>query len=160
MKDRGVMTRNSAFKMTVVISLAGLFGALAAAATVDLKLKPGKYALTVTYEVQDQRQNQSRSATRCIRPRDLNNPEKIFDDRVVATPKEEDACSVRNLRTANRQVSYDADCSNRTVHVEGTLSDGGFSVIRTVTPKGNQGVSLKFMVSGRRTGDCLPLGER
>jgi Protein of unknown function (DUF3617) len=152
--------RKAAVMAATMLAVFGIFGALAAAATVDLKLKPGKYALTVTYEVQDQRQNQSRNATRCIRPFDLDNPEKIFDDRVVATPKEEDACSVRNLKTANRRVSYDADCSNRTIHVEGTLSDGGFSVVRTVTPKGNQGVSLKFTVSGKRTGDCLPLGER
>ncbi|HLW80880.1 MAG TPA: DUF3617 family protein [Candidatus Acidoferrales bacterium] len=154
------MTRKSAFKMTIVIALAALFGALAAAATMDLKLKPGKYALTVTYEVQDQRQNQSRSATRCIRAADLDNPEKIFDDQVAATPKEKDACSVKDLKNADGKISYDAQCANRTVHVEGTLTGGGFSVVRTVIPKGNQGISLKFTVSGKRTGDCLSLAER
>jgi hypothetical protein len=154
------MMRKSTFKITVVIALAALFAALAAAATVDLKLKPGKYALTVTYEVQDQRQNQSRSVTRCIRARDLDNPEKIFDDQVAATPKDKDACSVKDLKNADGKISYDAECANRIVHVEGTLTGGGFSVVRTVTPKGNQGISLKFMVSGKRTGDCLPLGER
>lgn len=146
--------------MIVVIALAGLFAALTAATNVDLELKPGKYALTVTYEVQDQRQNESRSATRCIRPRDLDNPEKIFNDQVAAMPQEKDVCSVKDLKNAGGKISYDADCANRTVYVEGNVSAGGFSVVRTVTPKASEAVSLKFTVSGRRTGDCLPMGKR
>jgi hypothetical protein len=148
------MTRNSTVKMIVVIALAGLFAALAAAATVDLKLKPGKYALTVTYEVQDQRQNQSRTATRCVRPGDLANPETIFNDRTDAQGEKEKACAVKNFKSGNGRISYDADCANRSVRVQGSLGATGFSVVRTVTPKGNQGVSLKFTVRGTRTGEC------
>ncbi|MHB8411751.1 MAG: DUF3617 domain-containing protein [Candidatus Acidiferrales bacterium] len=153
-----MMNGKGAVRIAAVVALASLFGALAAAARLDLK--PGKYALTITYEVQDQRQNESRSATRCITPRDLSNPEKIFNDRIAAAPKKEEACAVKDLSSAGGKISYDAECSNRTVHVEGNLSGTGFSVVRTVKPKASQGVSLKFTVRGRRMGDCPMAGGR
>ena len=144
--------RNTGVKSAAMIAVATLFGGLAAAANVNLK--PGKYALTITYEVQNQRQNESRSGTRCITMGDLDNPERIFSDRVAAQPKEEVSCSVKQLRNIGGKISYDAECSNRTVHVEGNVSATGFSVVRTVKPKTSQGVSLKFTVRGTRTGDC------
>jgi hypothetical protein len=147
------MKRNYAVKSAAVIAAAILCGGVAAATNVDLK--PGKYALTITYEVQNQRQNESRSDTRCITLRDLDNPERIFSDRVTARPKQEESCSVKQLRSIGGKISYDAECSNRMVHVEGNLNGTEFSVVRTVKPKASQGVSLKFTVRGRRTGDCV-----
>jgi len=148
-----MMKRTWGLKSAAVIAVAGLFGGLAAAASVQLK--PGKYALTITYEVQNQRQNESQSGTRCITLRDLDNPERIFSDRVTVRPKQEESCSVKQLRNIGGKISYDAECSNRTVHVEGNLSGTEFSVVRTVKPKASEGVSLKFTVRGRRTGDCV-----
>lgn len=156
-----MMKRNCGVKSALVIVAAVLCGGVAEAANVDLK--PGKYALTITYEVQDQRQNESRSGTRCITLRDLDNPEKIFSDRVTVRSKQEESCSVKQLRNIGGKISYDAECSNRTVHVEGNLSGTEFSVVRTVKPKASEGVSLKFTVRGRRTGDCVTAvntGER
>lgn len=132
----------------------------AAGAAANLGLKPGKYTVTITYQVQDQRQSQSRSSTRCVTQQDLGNPEKIFNDQVVATPKEKDACSVKDLKSADGKISYDAECVNRTVHVEGILSGTEFAVVRTVKPEASEGVSLKFTVKGTRTGDCLSIGGR
>lgn len=152
-----MMKRNRGLKSAVVIVVAGLFGGGAATANVDLK--PGKYALTITYEVQNQRQNESRSGTRCITPHDLDNPEKIFSDRVTVRPEQEESCSVKQLRNIGGRISYDAECSNRMVHVEGNLSATEFSVVRTVKPKASQGVSLKFTVTGRRTGGCVTPGN-
>ena len=142
------MTISSSILLGTVLAVCG---ALAAAANVDLK--PGKYTVTITSEVQDQRQNESRSATRCIRARDLDNPEKVFSDQTAAEGNE-GRCSVKDLKNAGGKISYDADCSNRTVHVEGTVSATGFSVLRTVTPKASRGVTLKFTVRGMRTGVC------
>ncbi len=152
-----MMGRNTGVKGAAVIVVASLFGGLAAAASVQLK--PGKYALTITYEVQNQRQNESRSGTRCIAPRDLDNPEKIFSDRMAALPKEEESCLVKRFRNVGGKISYDAECANRLVHVEGNLSGTEFSVVRTVKPKASQGVSLKFTVRGTRTGDCPMMGK-
>lgn len=129
-----------------------LCGAPARATT--LELRPGQYAMTVTYQVQGERQNQSRSGTRCITASDLGNPEIIFSDQMVSPRKEETECSVKELKDAGGNVSYDADCSNRTVHVTGSLSETDFSVVRTVTPKASPKVLLKFVVTGKRTGDC------
>lgn len=124
------------------------------AAGANLKLQPGEYVVTTTYEVQDQRQNEPRIAIRCLAPQDMGDPEGIFNDESGSAPENGKRCSVRNLKDANRELSYEADCANRTVHVEGSLSDEGFSVVRIVTPKGNQGVSLKGIVRGRRIGGC------
>lgn len=133
----------------VIASLSSAF-----AGTPNLTLKPGEYVLTITYEVQDQRQNEPRTAMRCITRDDLDNPEKIFNDQTSAPAESVTSCSVRNLRSSDRRVSYDADCPNRKVHVNGSVTSNGFSVVRAVTPKGNSAVSLRFTVRGRRTGDC------
>jgi hypothetical protein len=136
----------------VAAALAGISSAVAAAP--NLKLEPGKYVVTITYEVQDQRQNELRTTTRCITRGDLSDPEKIFNDQTNAPAEGVKACSVKNLRSTNERLSYDADCSNRTVHVDGRVTSDGFSVVRAVRPKGNSAVSLRFTVRGRRTGDC------
>ena len=146
--------------LTVVAVASAFAGSLNTLAAVpNLKLEPGRYIVTITYEVQDQRQNESRTATRCITRRDLDDPEKIFNDQTSSPPGNGQACSVSGLKTTNRRVLYEADCANRTVHVKGSLGSDGFSIVRTVTPKGNRGVSLKFTVRGRRTGDCSTKGE-
>lgn len=139
-------------RAAVMVMLGFLFEAGALAA--PLALKPGLYAMTVTYQVQGERQNQSRSGTRCIAANDLENPEAIFSDQVVAVRTAEIKCSVGNWKNADGRVSYDAECSDRTVHVEGSLSETEFSVVRTVTPKASPKILLKFVVAGKRTGHC------
>lgn len=142
------------------MALAGLFGVAFGA---QVPLKPGQYTMTVTYQVQSERQDQSRSGTRCITTSDLENPEAIFSDEIAATQTNETKCSVGNWKNAAGRISYDAKCSNRMVHVEGSLSETQFSVVRTVTAKASPKVLLKFFVAGRRTGDCrdgLPAVQR
>lgn len=126
----------------------------------EIDLKPGRYAVTVAYEVQHERQNQSQATTRCIRPPDLASPERIFNDRTDSATAPEETCRVTNFKSSAGRISYDAECSNRTVHVEGTVAESGFSVVRTVTPRTGQAVPLKFMIRGKRTGDCLLLNNR
>ena len=144
---KGKFARNALAVLAMSCSMS------AAAFARDVDLRTGKYAFTVTYEVQGERQNQSRTAMRCIRQSDLSDPENVFTDRIATAAKQE-ACSVRSLKSGGGKVSYDADCSNRTVHVEGELSAAGFSVVRTVTPKASTGVSLKFTVRGKWLGRC------
>ena len=141
---------DSALKVAAMIGVGSLFGPLTAPGNVDLK--PGKYALTITYDVQGVRQNESRTTTRCVTPGDLDKPERIFNDRIAAGPEE--ACFVKDLKIAGGTISYGAECPNRLVHVEGNLSGTGFSVVRTVRAKGSQAVALKLTVQGKRKGDC------
>ena len=125
----------------------------------NVDLRPGKYAFTVTYEVQGERQNESRTAMRCIRQSDLSDPENVFTDRMSTAPKQEEACSVRNMKNADGKISYDADCSNRSVHVEGTLGPAEFAVVRTVRPRGNQSAVLRLIIRATRTRDCASSSE-
>ncbi|HEV2616996.1 MAG TPA: DUF3617 family protein [Candidatus Acidoferrales bacterium] len=146
------MNTNLPVKAVAAVAMACWFATAAFAAKVDLR--PGRYAFTVTYEVQGERQNESRTAMRCLRQGDLGDPENIFTDRIAGPAKQEETCSVHALKSADGKISYDADCSNRTVHVEGNLNDVGFMVVRTVTPKANARVSLKFTVRGKWLGNC------
>ncbi len=148
---------NGKFSLKALVTLAVTCSIASAAFAGDVALRTGKYGFTVTYEVQGERQNESRTAIRCIRQRDLADPETIFTDR-IATATQRETCSVRNLKSGASTISYDADCPNRTVHVEGELSSAGFDVVRTVSPKSNTGVSLKFTVRGKRLGDCATAG--
>lgn len=147
------MTQNGMFgRVASAVALAGMFSTPVAAG--KMNLQPGKYSVTITYEVQEQRQNEARITTRCITAEDLDDPERVFNDQ--GNGKE---CAVRNLTSGGGRISYEAECANRTVHVEGDLSGRSFSVVRTVTPRGNQGVRLKAAERGRRTGDCYTHGS-
>ena len=149
----GKFARNALIALAMSCSLAGV--ALAR----DVDLRPGKYAFTVTYEVQGERQNESRTATRCIRQGDLSDPENVFTDQAAARTKQEGACSVRNMKSADGKISYDADCANRSVHVEGTLGPAEFAVVRTVRPRGNQNAVLRLTIRATRTRDCADSSE-
>jgi hypothetical protein len=144
--------RRCASKIAVLLMLAGLSEASAIAT--EVPLRPGQYLLTVTSQVQGERPSQSRSGTRCITESDLGNPEAVFSDQIAATRKGEAPCFVKELKNADGKISYDAECANRRVHVEGGLSGTEFSVVRMVRPKASPRILLKFVVSGKRTGDC------
>lgn len=146
---------STAAKLFAAITMSCALIAVASARGVDLK--PGRYEVTISYEVQHERQNQSEKTARCIRPPDLENPERIFNDRTDSAPSPGTVCTVRDFKSSAGKISYDAECSNRTVHVEGTVEESGFSVVRSVTPRAGQAVPLKFTIRGRRTGDCMLL---
>ncbi|HTS12728.1 MAG TPA: DUF3617 family protein [Candidatus Limnocylindrales bacterium] len=134
------------------VVLLGAFAGLTPAATIDLK--PGQYDFSVTYEIQGQVPSPPKRGPRCIPADDLDNPEKIFNDRMSDGFKADDSCIVRNFRNDGGKISYDADCSNRIAHVEGTVAQTEFSVVRDVKPKSGHSVSLKLTIAGKRTGDC------
>jgi hypothetical protein len=131
-----------------------LMGLLGSAMATPLGLKPGKFLLTITSEIQGQQPGRSSASSRCIAASDLDNPEKVFNDRVFAGFKADESCTVKNLKNEDGKISYDADCSNRLAHVEGTLSSTEFSVVRDIKPKSSRGVSLKITLTGKREGEC------
>jgi hypothetical protein len=147
---------------TRVVVLATMFGFLAAVPsllavsvkTVKVDLKPGEYDFTVTYEIQGEQPARPITAARCITLDELDSPEEIFNDSAFVKNKASEPCKVKNLKESGESISYDADCSNRLVHVEGTVKRTEFSVVRNVRPKTTRGVSLKFTLRGRRTGGC------
>lgn len=150
-------SNSAALKTFAVVMMVWALATIASARNVELK--PGKYEVTVSYEVQHERQNQSQTTPRCIRTQDLGNPEEIFNDRTGPTRKKEEICTVKDFKAVAGRISYDAECSNRTVHVEGTVDESGFSIVRTATPKVGQAVPVKLVIRGRRTGDCELVGD-
>lgn len=123
-------------------------------ATAKLNLQPGEYEFSVTYEIQGEPSSRSKIAERCITPGELNSPEEIFSDNALDEHNPTETCKVKNLKESGQNISYDAECVNRLVHVEGAVRGTRFSVVRNVKPKTTHGVSLKFKLRGRRTGDC------
>ncbi|HLW54760.1 MAG TPA: DUF3617 family protein [Candidatus Angelobacter sp.] len=125
-----------------------------AAAAAAIGLQPGEFLFTITYQIQGAGKGTSSTNSRCIAAADLDNPEKVFNDRVFADFKADESCTVRDFKSSGGKISYDADCSNRVAHVEGRLTSTEFWVIRDVTPKASRGVSLKLTLTGKRTGEC------
>lgn len=156
-RARDSVSNSVGLKRFAVVMMVWALATVASARNVDLK--PGRYEVTVSYEVQHERQSQSQTTARCIRTQDLGNPEEIFNDRTGPMRKKEEICTVKGFKAVADRISYDADCSNRTVHVEGTVDESSFSIVRMATPKVGQAVPVKLVIRGRRTGDCVFVGE-
>ena len=122
--------------------------------TAKVNLEPGEYEFAVSYEIQGQPSARSKTGESCIAPDELNSPENIFRDSELDGHKVSEPCKVKDLKERGQKISYDAECSNRLVRVEGTVKPTEFSVVRDVRPKTTHGVSLKFRLQGKRTGDC------
>lgn len=132
---------------------------VARATKVKVNLEPGEYDFTVTYEIQGEQPARPKTTARCITREELDQPEEVFNDSSAAPRKENEPCAVKNLKGSGGKISYDADCSNRLVHVEGRVSRTEFVVVRNVRPKGSQGVPLRFTLWARRTGSCRMRGK-
>jgi Protein of unknown function (DUF3617) len=100
-------------------------------------------------------QGQSRPAApaqSCLRPEDLDNPERVFN---VSTVRDARNCSIKNLAYAGGKISYDADCGQLLTHVEGTYNESGYSVTRTLGLNGKTSkASSQIKLDAKRTGEC------
>jgi hypothetical protein len=140
--------------IAMLIFLFALGAAIAVAGATNLPVRPGKYKLRIIYEIQGRTQPVSQKVPRCIGEGDLTSPESIFNDRASGSFNPDSSCRVKNLKYIGLTFSYDADCSNRFAHVEGTLGNTGFHVVRTIKTKGKHSVSFKLYLVGKREGDC------
>jgi hypothetical protein len=139
------------FAMAICCSIA----AVVLASPESIHLKPGRYAVSQQMKVNGQAEPESRPDSRCITASDLQNPEAVFNAASLGEFRADATCVVRSLKADGSKVSYDADCSNRIVHVDATLvSEGEFSAVRSVTAKSARGVSMVYKLGGKRTGDC------
>jgi len=127
------------------------------AAPESIRLKPGRYEVLQQMMVNGKAEPESRPDSRCITTTDLQNPEAVFNAASLGEFRADATCVVRGLKADGSKVSYDADCSNRTVHVDATLlSDGEFTAVRSVTAKSARAVSMVYKLGGKRTGECRP----
>jgi hypothetical protein len=135
---RAVYGQNSAFDQEM-------------AAAPDNGPKPGNYEVNAVWILQGQSRPAS-PAQSCLNQEDLNNPERVFN---VSTVRDARNCSIKNLVYAGGKISYDVDCGQILTHVEGTYTEAGYSVIRTLGLNGKpSNVSSQIKLEAKRTGDC------
>jgi Protein of unknown function (DUF3617) len=146
--------------MNKFLSIAALFVmcAVAFAAAGAIGLKPGKYSVTTVMSMNGNKMAPN-IRSRCITTADLQDPERIFNERFLDNFKPDSNCTEHNPKINGNKVSYDEDCakpemSARTVHVEATVSETGYTAVRSVKPKSPRALPLVYTISAKRTGDC------
>jgi Protein of unknown function (DUF3617) len=127
------------------------FAVSASAAAPDNGPKPGNYEVNAVWILQGQ-SRPGAPAQSCLNQKDLNNPERVFN---VSTVRDARNCTITNLVYANGKISYDVDCGQLFIHVKGTYTETGYSVIRTLGIKGKPtDTSSQIQLNAKRTGDC------
>jgi hypothetical protein len=128
-----------------------LFVVSALAATPDNGPKPGNYEVNAVWMLQGQ-SRPAAPAQSCLNQEDLNNPERVFN---VSTLRDARNCSIKNLVYAGGKISYDVDCGQILTRVEGTYTETGYSVIRTLGLNGKpSNASSQIKLDAKRTGEC------
>lgn len=129
----------------------------AAAAGPVVNLLPGKYEVDTESQLTmhgNSQTNHQAKATRCLTTAQLEDPEQVFNERFVANYHPDKSCTQQNLKASATAVVYDEECTNRTVHVEATLSGTAYSVSRKVVPKDPRSPLLDYKITGKRVGEC------
>jgi Protein of unknown function (DUF3617) len=123
----------------------------ALAAVPDNGPKPGNYEVNAVWMLQGQ-SRPAAPAQSCLNQEDLNNPERVFN---VSTLRDARNCSIKNLVYVDGKISYDVDCGQVLTHVEGTYTETGYSVIRTLGLNGKpSNASSQIKLEAKRTGEC------
>lgn len=132
------------FSRVLLLTLAGCS---TMAAADSLPLKPGEYRIVTEMTIRGAT-GEPVTETRCITAGQASNPEAIFNIRPMAG-----FCKLGNVAIVAGKISYDADCPNTLVKVEGTVSADAYSVVRTHKPK-VKGVEAASKFQGKRVGAC------
>jgi hypothetical protein len=128
-----------------------LFVVTALAASTDDGPKPGNYEVKAVWLVAGQ-SRPAAPAQSCLNQEDLSDPERVFN---VSTVRDARNCSVKNLAYNNGKISYDVDCGELLTHVEGSYTESGYSVIRTLGLNGRpSAASSQIKLDAKRTGEC------
>ena len=128
-----------------------IFVVSALAAAPDSGPKPGNYEINAVWLIQGQ-SRPAAPAQSCLNPEDLNNPERVFN---ASTVRDARNCSIKNLAYTGGKISYDVDCGQLLTHVEGTYTENGYSVIRTLGLNGKpSNASSQIKLDAKRTGEC------
>lgn len=140
------MRRFSLFLTAFLLAAAYVLGSA-------MELKPGKYQVKTRTALAGHDQGEDRGKTLCITSTDLEDPERIFNERFFLTHKADPTCTTKNLQNEHGKLSYDEDCDDRLIHVDATLFEGEYAAVRTVNPKSGA-ISVTFTMTGKRVGDC------
>lgn len=117
-------------------------------------LKPGEYQVTAVTESSNGEAGKPDTHTRCVKEEHLANPDAVFNYYALNGFKPNPANKVMNVSMHSGTVSYEIEGVYAITHVEGTVSNTDFSVVRKATPKGDKALSVTMKVDGKRMGDC------
>lgn len=132
---------------------------LAFAADPAVNLQPGKYEITTTVEMTMNGSSKTyppQTTAHCLTADSLADPEQVFNERIVLAARyhPDTSCTQHGLKNTPTSVSYDEDCTNRSIHVEATLSSTSYTTIRRVVPKDPRAPQMTYNIAGKRTGEC------
>jgi hypothetical protein len=127
-------------------------GTLATPAPVALQ--PGEYRITATIVISNAPPDKPEETLRCLTPKELANPEAVFNNRFMANFQPDANCKINGLTLTATSVRYSTDCTYATAEVEGTLSATSYSVTRKGKNKSGRGPSIETKLEGKRVGAC------
>ncbi len=119
-------------------------------------MQPGRYEVIATSTVTaaaGTEKGKAERASRCIKAETLANPDAVFNNRFLADFKPDESCKLGGVSIGGGKVAYGADCKYSTVRVEGTFTEGAYSVVRKAVNKG-PGPSVETRIEGKRMGPC------
>jgi Protein of unknown function (DUF3617) len=142
-------------KIAVVAAAVVFFCTLSLAAPTDIPLKPGKYAISYSMEMNGQSMGEAAKAgPRCLNSSDLSDAENVFSQNAYNGMGRNPQCKITNVSNGSGEISYDLECPRSTDHVEAVVSGDSFKVTRSAKGKTARSVSVVTKVDGKRVGDC------
>ncbi|HZS36884.1 MAG TPA: DUF3617 family protein [Polyangia bacterium] len=134
-------------RAAVVIALAGLAGAAWAGG----RMKPGKYEIVMSREMNGQKMP-PRTETKCMTEKD-GDPKDL-----VKKMQRDPSCQMSNLVESGNKISFDMTCPKDGGKGHGEIVIAGDELTMTVTmdmksPSGTQ-MSFATNVHSKRVGDC------
>lgn len=117
-----------------------------------LPLAPGHYDVTVTLSTTGKTEKRDR----CITSEHLANAESVLNYGFAKNATPLPNHTVVNFSVERGRISYNVDTPSSLIHVEGTISDTDFSVVRSHQSKSGKvsPVPMTLTLTGKRTGDC------
>ncbi len=128
---------------------------LAVAAPTDVPLKPGKYVITFSVEMNGRSLGKpSKAGPRCLKAADMGDPENVFSQNAYSVMGRNPQCKITNLSSGGGKFTYDLECPRSTDRVEAAVAGDSFKVTRSLKGKTARAVSTVTQVDGKRVGDC------
>ncbi len=142
-------------KFAAITAAVLFFCTLSLAAPTDVPLKPGKYAIRYTMEMNGQSLGEeAKAGPRCLKAADMSDFESVFSQNAYNGMGRNPQCKVTNLSSGGGKFAYDLECPRSTDHVEATVSGDSFRVTRSAKGATARSASVVTKVEGRRVGEC------
>lgn len=144
---------------TAIVALVLGTGLAGAAYAQELKVKPGNWETSTTMNMSVNMNGQAMT----IPPRTMNQTECMKPEDAKFSPDDlvQQGCSVSNIKSGDRTLSFDLSCSQQGAAMTGTMSfeldPSGDSGNGTMSLNGSMAggtMSMSGVTSAKRIGDC------